>query len=369
MPEPLQNPAQPSGGAAPARGSSGARPGWIVWPVILCLALFLGLFVVADLRELRRVIADTDTRWLAAPLLFSLASYVAMSLSYHGIARAAGARVSAWDMFKITLVANTANYILSSGGASGFAARIYLMQLRAVPSGTAVIVSLAQTLMTNFTLLLFILIGFLHLFRSQSLHGAALVVTAALLALFCAAALVAALLLLHPALRRRTLFYLSVAAHRLLHRFLPHRTPSRTHIWRYQHNLNRGIEFLLARKREMILPAVYIMLDWVFTLMIVYTAFRSVHYPAGVGLVTVGFAIGMVSSVISFVPAGLGIMESSMSAVFTGLGVPYESAFVAVLLYRIAYYFAPVAVSFLFFHGTFMQSTHAREGIDPSELL
>lgn len=364
MPDSPQSRPEPSGTEVRA-----TRTGWILWPVILCLALFVGLFALADLRKLGQVIAHTDTGWLAAPLVLSLASYFAMSLSYHGIARAAGAQVSVWDMFRITLVANTANYILSSGGASGFAARIYLMQLRAVPSGTAVIVSLAQTLMTNFTLLLFILLGFVHLFRSQTLSGPALIVTTGLLALFCAAALVAALLLFHPELRRRTLFYLSLAAHRLLVRFLPHRSPPRTHIWRYQHNLNRGIEFLLARKRQMILPAAYIILDWVFTLMIVYTAFRCVHYPADVGLVTVGFSIGMVSSVISLVPAGLGIMESSMSAVFTSLGVPYESAFVAVLLYRIAYYFAPVAVSFLFFHGTFVQTTHARESLEASDLL
>jgi uncharacterized membrane protein YbhN (UPF0104 family) len=103
-------------------------------------------------------------------------------------------------------------------------------------------------------------------------------------------------------LRRRTLFYLAQGTHWLLHRVLPHRTPPRTHIWRYQFNLNRGIQFLLSRKRQMISPSVYILLDWVFTILIIYAAFYAVHHPVRLSFVIVGFAVGMVLS--TLFPAG-----------------------------------------------------------------
>ena len=39
----------------------------------------------------------------------------------------------------------------------------------------------------------------------------------------------------------------------------------------------------------------------------------------------------------SLIPGGLGVMEGSMAAVFASMGVPFETAVVAVLLFRIVY--------------------------------
>jgi uncharacterized protein (TIRG00374 family) len=322
--------------------------------VLLGIAAFLALFAVADLRELWRVVATANVPLLALSLGCAVASYAAMARSYQGIAVAAGADVGFWEMFKVTIVASTVNYLVSTGGLSGFAVRIYFFTRRGIASSTAVLISLAQTFMTNLTLLGFVLLGFAYLFRAHSLSGYPLLIAGALLVLFIAAGIVAALLLLHARLRRRTLFYLAQGTHWVMHRMLPHRTPARTHIWRYQFNLNRGIAFLVSRKREMIGPAIFILLDWVFTILILYTAFLAVHHPVRISFVIVGFAVGIVLSYVSLIPGGLGIMEGSMAAIFAGLGVPFETAVVGVLVYRVAYYVMPLVVS-VFFHGMFTQ--------------
>jgi uncharacterized membrane protein YbhN (UPF0104 family) len=58
------------------------------------------------------------------------------------------------------------------------------------------------------------------------------------------------------------------------------------------------------------------------------------------------------------VPGGLGVMETSMTAVFVSLGVPAEPAVVAVLIFRVAYYILPLLVSLFFFHGVMLQAVH-----------
>jgi uncharacterized membrane protein YbhN (UPF0104 family) len=157
-------------------------------------------------------------------------------------------------MLKITFVANTINYVVATGGLSGFAVRMYFFTRLSVPSDMAVVVSLAQTLMTNATLLVFILGGFFYLFTAHNLEGIAAVFLSILLVLFLSAGVVAVMLILRPRLRRRTLYWLGQAAHWALHRVAPHRAPPRTHVWRYVFNLNRSIEFLLARKSKMVEP-------------------------------------------------------------------------------------------------------------------
>src|SRR5437870_13086230 len=100
---------------------------------------------------------------LAVLVLLTLASYAAMSRSYQGIAAAAGLQLGFPTWLRITFVSNTANYLVTSAGLSGFAVRMYLLAQLGLASGRAVLISLVQTFLTNFTLLFFIAIGFVTL--------------------------------------------------------------------------------------------------------------------------------------------------------------------------------------------------------------
>ncbi|MBI3784438.1 MAG: flippase-like domain-containing protein [Deltaproteobacteria bacterium] len=350
----------PHTSSAPPPGLAfGSRSHLVSWAFVLGLVALAGIFAMSDMRAMWEAATDTDVRLLPVPFVCGLLSFLAMALSYQGIADAAGAHVPFWEMLKITFVANTANYLVTTGGLSGFAVRMYFFTRLRISSGTAVIISLVQTLVTNFVLLLFVVTGFVYLLRTHELHGFALGTTAALLTFFILATIVAVFLLIHRELRRRTLFFLAEVAHWLLHRFLPHRKLGRVRIWRFQRNLNRGIEFLLARKRRMILPTLWIVIDWFVTLFILYSAFVVVRYPIPMSFVIVGFAVGVVLSLVSFVPGGLGIMEGSMAAIFASLSVPFETAVVAVLIFRLAYYLLPLVISLFFFRRMLLQGTRA----------
>jgi uncharacterized protein (TIRG00374 family) len=345
--------------AAAAAPAPGGRTHLISWALVVGFIALGGLFFFSDARKLWATASTLDVHLLVIPMVLGVASYALMALSYQGIAQAAGAEVPFWEMLKITFVANTVNYVVSTGGLSGFAARLYFFIRCGIASGTAVIISLVQTFITNTILLLFVVGGFAYLLSSHELHGYTLGTIATLLFFFILAAAVAVILLLHRELRRRTLFIAAEAAHWFLHRFLPRHKPARVRIWRFQRNLNRGIEFVLERKRRMILPTLWIVVDWIVTMMILYTAFVAVRYPIPMSFVVVGFAVGIILSLVSFVPGGLGVMEGSMAAIYASLSVPFETAVVAVLIFRVAYYLLPMVISVFFFRGMLLQGAHA----------
>jgi uncharacterized protein (TIRG00374 family) len=338
---------------------SASRTHLISWALVVGIGALSLLFVFSDGRKLWQTTSTLDGRLLLIPLACGLASYVVMALSYQGIAHAAGSKVPFWEMLKITFVANTVNYVVSTGGLSGFAVRLYFFIRLSIPSGTAVTISLVQTFITNSVLLLFVVVGFAYLLSAHDLHGYALATIVTLLFFFILAAMLAVLLLFHRALRRRTLFIMAESVHWLLHRFLPRHKPARVRIWRFQRNLNRGIDFLLARKRHMTMPTVWIVIDWIITLLILYAAFLTVHYPIPMSFVVVGFAVGIILSLVSFVPGGLGVMEGSMAAIYASLAVPFETAVVAVLIFRVAYYVLPMIISVFFFRGMLLQGARA----------
>lgn len=350
---------QPSNGEAGGGLFPGRSSHLLSWAIVVGVGALVVLFASSDLGKLWKTATGINPFLLVIPVAFALASYVTMSLSYEGIARAAGARVAFGEMFKVTVVGNTVNYIVTTGGLSGFAFRMYFFIRMGVPSGTAVVISLVQTFITNVILLFFVVFGFGYLLLTHEVEGFAFGTTTALLSVSVLATGVAVMLLLNRELRRRSLFVMAEAANAFLHRFLPDRKPARVSIWRFQRNLNRGIEFLLQRKRRMIIPTLWIVADWAATILILYSAFRVIGSPVPFSVVVVGFSVGIVLSIISLVPGGLGIMEGSMAAIFVSLSVPLETAVVAVLIFRVAYYFLPMLISLFFFRNMLMQGTKA----------
>jgi hypothetical protein len=343
-------------GPRPERPPTRRRRTFFIAALIVGIGLVALPVLLADGRELARTAAGVQPAALGVALALTFLSYAAMSRSYQGIADAAGCALRFREWLRITFVSNTVNYLVTSAGLSGFAVRMYLLSQQGVQPGRAVLISLVQTALTNFTLLFFILIGFATLVLRYQLSGVALVSASTAVVLFASVLTYAVVLVYHRRLRRRTLLFVADAVHRVLRRVAPSRTPRRVRLWRFQHNLNEGLEFLFARKDRMLGPAGWILLDWVLTMTILWAAFRSVNYPIAAGLVVVGFAVGVCLSLVSLVPGGLGVMESSMTAVFVSLGVPLEPAVVAVIIFRVSYYVVPLLISLFFFHGLMVQA-------------
>lgn len=334
--------------AVPTRRDGEPRRGhWVVWLAALGAVLLVVLVTRADVRRLAETAQAIDPRLLLLPVLATVGSYLTMARSYQDIARAAGYALPFGEMCRITLVANTANYLLSTGGLSGFALRMYLFARRGIPAGSAVLISLVQTLLTNLILFLFVLWGFVLLFFSHALVGRDLVAAGTLLVGFSVVVVAACIALVRRSWRRSVLYVTTRTIDRVLERVAPHRKPRRSTLVRFQHNLNVGLDFLMQRPHDMLGPTFYIVLDWIFTLLVLYTAFVALGAPIAMSHVIAGFAIGMFFSIASLIPGGLGVLEGSMAAVFVTLGVPLEQAVVAILIFRAAYYGLPLLVSLL----------------------
>lgn len=340
-------------GIAPGRSlSSYSTARLMIVATLFAVAGFGILFFYSDGKQLAQVASSLAWPRLLLPVGATLFSYVLMTLSYEGIARAAGTPIGFLRMLRITFVSNIVNYIVATGGLSGFALRMYFFRHNGIPVARAVTISFVQGLITNLTLLVFLVLGFVFLLTHRSLGTTALVSAASLLGVFVLATLLCLVLLLRPSVRRRVLFWGLEASHGIAKRLLPHhRTPRRVRLWRLQVNIERGFAFMLANWRQMVLPVLYIILDWVVTLGVLWGAFWCVHEVVPFPLVTVGFAVGILFSLVSLAPGGLGIMEGSMTTVFVALGVPFEQTVVAVLIFRLAYYAVPFLVSLAFFRG------------------
>ncbi len=336
----------------PRRGSRVA----LVVAVAIGVGVFLVLVLLTNVQELLHTAANVQPLQLAVPLALSVLSYAAMARSYQGIADVAGRHLPFREWLRITFVSNTANFLVTSAGLSGFAVRMLLLSQHGVSSGRAVLISLVQTFLTNFTLLLFILSGIVALVVRKHIGGMLLLFATSAVVGFALLLVFVFVLAVRPELRRRTLLRLTVIAHRLGRRIVPRWTPRLGQLAKWQHTLDQGFDFLLKRKQSMIAPTFWICFDWVLTIGVLWTAFWAVDHPLPLSIVIMGFGVGLLTTLVSFVPAGIGIMEGSMVAVFVSLKANQAKALVAVLIFRLTYQVVPLAVSLLLFHGLVRQA-------------
>jgi uncharacterized protein (TIRG00374 family) len=59
----------------------------------------------------------------------------------------------------------------------------------------------------------------------------------------------------------------------------------------------------------------------------------------------------MVTTLIPVLPGGLGAMELAMTAVYAQMGIDWDAALMATLIYRVVYYVLPGIVSIFIYWG------------------
>ena len=73
-----------------------------------------------------------------------------------------------------------------------------------------------------------------------------------------------------------------------------------------------------------------------------------------------GFAVGMMATLIPILPGGLGAMELAMTAVYAQMGIDWDAALMATLIYRVVYYILPGIVSIFIYWGLQLSATPYR---------
>lgn len=296
-----------------------------------------------------------QTRYLFLSLLSSVLIYVAMGMSLYEMLRIMGRRISKSAAVGIALVSTTVNYLISSLGASGFALRAHLLNRRKIPFGMCVTASIVITVLLYFVLAVIILQGSVLMLFNASATKVQIAENFALIVGMCIVCVLITAFFFDNELRSRWLR----KGFRLLNKILFHVFRALIPKDRYDDfmdQLDEGIDLIHKKKRKLTRTVLYVCADWFFTIMVLYFAFCAVGVDISAGVLVAGFAVGMVTTLIPILPSGLGAMELAMTAVFSQMGVDWDAALMATLIYRVVYYVIPGIVSIFIYWGLQLSS-------------
>ena len=113
----------------------------------------------------------------------------------------------------------------------------------------------------------------------------------------------------------------------------------------FELTVTRGVSASRQHPAQLLAMLVLVTADWTFSLVAMYFCFDALGEPLKLGVLTTGYAIGVLAGVLSMIPGGLGVQEGSMAGIYALLGVPLQTAILAAVLFRVVYYFIPYLVS------------------------
>ena len=302
---------------------------------------------------------EVKTKYLFLSLLSSALIYVSMGMRLYEVLRIMGRRINKGAAIGIALVSTTVNYVVSSLGVSGFALRAHLLNRRRVPFGMCVTASIVITVLLYFVLAIIILQGSVLMFFNSSATTLQIVKNFSLIILMCAVCVLITAFLFNNEWRSKWVRKIF----RLLNKVLYHVFRALIPKGKYDDfvdQLDEGIDLIHKKKNKLTGTIVYVCADWLFTILVLYFAFRAVGVHISAGVLIAGFAIGMVTTLIPILPGGLGAMELAMTAVFAQMGIDWEAALMATLIYRVVYYIIPGIVSIFIYWGLQLSETPKR---------
>lgn len=293
---------------------------------------------------------EVETIYLFAGVASSVLIYVCMGLSLYEVLRIMGRRINKGAAIGIALVSTTVNYAVSSFGVSGFALRAHLLSRRRVPFGTCVTASIVITVLLYFVLAIIIFQGSVLMFFKTSATTMQILQNFVLIVAMCGLCVVITAFLFNNEWRSKWVR----KSFRLINKILFHVFRAlipKARFDAFQDQLDEGIDLIHRKKNKLTGTIIYVCADWLFTILVLYFAFRAVGVHISAVVLVAGFAVGMVTTLIPLLPGGLGAMELAMTAVFSQMGIDWDSALMATLIYRVLYYILPGIVSIFIYWG------------------
>jgi uncharacterized protein (TIRG00374 family) len=313
-------------------------------PTLIVLVALIGLvFVVLDWGQIRNALVQASWKPLPYALAAVLISYACISFSFARVSRLLGVEMRLNNLAMVGFVSTVLNHLVASGGAAGYSVRFMLMHRHGVDMREVIAISILHFYLTSLMMVAMLPVGLIYLVLHASLSQTAAILLGVFAAILLLATLFATGLVFRSSMRRRVLGVIVRATRTLIHRNVE------APMERFETTMALGVRAMREDPSAIVFIAILIVVDWIFSALTLWFCFRAFGTSPSPGQLISGFVIGILAGVASFIPGGLGIQEGSMAGVFALLGISFERAVLASVLYRVVYFVIPYLVSLGFY--------------------
>ncbi len=296
----------------------------------------LGVVLVAlDWQDMRQVLTDADWRYLPLVLFFTFLSYAFYSYAYAFVSQMLGIPMRKRELAEVCFISTVVNHVLTSGGVVGYSLRYLLMKMYNVTLKDVLTSSFLHYYLTSLDMLTFLPICFIYLMLNAAVPRGAAIALGLMTLLFSLLLILITLLVVFPSRRRPIINLLAHLGRRILRRDFS------TWLNQFDDTLTCGTKAFRHKPTVLVWVMLLTLLDFSCSIIAMGYVFEALGPPVSAGALVTGYVIGIMAGLLSMVPGGFGVQEGSMAGIYSLLGVQFEQAVLAAILFRILYYLLP----------------------------
>jgi uncharacterized protein (TIRG00374 family) len=311
----------------------------LIQTAVVVLLLVGGIYFlfprIVGVQSTLNRLGDAEPAWLAVAFAMDIAAYLSYVALFRGVV-GRGLHLRFREAYEITMAGLAATLLFSAGGAGGVVLNYWAVRKAGMEAGRAAC-RLVAFLVLLYGVYVSVVIVDGILLRIGILNGphpvGLTIVPAGIAAVLIATFLLIALI---PGDFQRRFEKASETSRlgRLAHRFAP--VPA---------TLARGTRTALDLVRNpsrggmaMIGAIGY----WAANVGILWASFHGFGVSVPLGVVVMGFFVGLAANLFPFAPAGVGAVDAGMIGVFVLFGFPGAAVFPAILTYRLFAFWLPI---------------------------
>lgn len=335
---------------------------------VVGLGIFYYTIKRADLTKLVEEFREIHLVWGLLVLVTSALSYVCITAVLQRLLKNIGQDLRFFVTLQIALLSCTMNYLMAVGGLSGVAAKVYLLSREKIPPSNTLSISMVHGFLTNTVAVVFIYLGFFFLYSNYQMNARQVEFGAFILLIAFVLTWLTVQILVHEKFRKKLWRWIMTTIEVLSKRVHLPRWLQQDKAEGFFENFNDSMNLLVKNSRMLLAPASYALLDWLMMFLCLKCSFLAARYPIDNSTLLVGFSVGIFATLFSLTPASIGLMEGSMAGCFYLMGLDYDRALLATLIYRVGYYVIPILVSLFFYKRFFPKTRQQRKlgtAVDP----
>jgi uncharacterized protein (TIRG00374 family) len=339
--------------------------------IVLVLSISLIIASIAEIETIVQTLKQGNWLFLLLAIFIEGLWLVNLTAQFHSIYHAVGIKEETLKgLFPIVLSANFVNIVAPSAGMSGITVLLTRAKNMKYSTARATVASTLFIESDYIGFLCVLAVGMIVLIRRNNL-SATEITAAAILVL---AASVFGFLLYLGMRSEQALSKALIRLTRMVNfvlRPLIHRDYLKEdHALEFAHELVDGLNQMKSNPKSMVMPILFALINKSLLLSIFTLVFLAFNVPVSIGTIIAGFSIGYLFMIVSPTPAGIGVVEGTLTLALTSMYVPFGLAAIITLAYRGITFWLPLAVGMVSLRWVDSKKrTHEGVPSQPSEQL
>lgn len=322
---------------------------WIRYFYLIFIILIIIAFITQynEIKNVFYLVLKANIKLLILPILLIGFGFLMISMTYKKLLKSIGYDVSLFKFFKLSIVMTSLNSLIPSMGLAGHTAIFHSLKNHYNVEDGKIISTI--TIYTIALLFSFMSIFFLSLI--WFLITVKLNILDFMMIFFVVLFLVIIYWAYSLLKNKKKLLSILIKIKNFINK-ISHTKFTDNPIKELLQEFYDGSAVMTKNRKLFLMPFMLMLLKNIGDILSIYFIFLSLGVSPNLFVIIFGIAAGVVLSVITFIPGGIGIFEVGMTGAFIALGLPLQASIATVLIFRIISFWIPVLMGISIYKHT-----------------